>query len=714
MSSQFVITSCTARVSPVSLECAKIVCRPAPMLATCATRLLLISILVRTAYSDDFICSVDITGSSAYAEDIAYANATVDCISKQNDGRKLPLLMHDSLEPHYKSMTGTRSCQQMLFRQQHLLHDLLFHVAGVEARFSNETFALLTIDSTVGLTFHLSQLKSINSTYFDSLISIQTGSSVLFDQLVSTSCNTYSNLLNVICEPQHSSVVAVHSSSFSMYQNTAIYIDSCFNVSIKGSNFTGLAIAETEPDFTASVSQAVMIQNSSTATLEACRFADMSGGAMYVYSRNTTTVEDCLFSNNTNFFRPYGSGGAIFSNSQRLLVDHCDFVGNIATGGGAIYVQRGNVTINSSFFRDNAACPGNQAGTSHGGVADYAANGGAINYYYNSRAHDGRLHHLHVFNSTFLQNFAWDAAGAIYSWQLPGTVYIEQCSLARNGDHDLASDVYVFGRGTKLIVVGSSFTNSLRSAGPASIYGNHLQCLGLYSTNFSNSVFGALHARNVGGRCDPIGDLFNKTRISSDATSAVVIEKFLGNDADYIFSVDIRYCRFDNISQKSVVKIEGGLDSRIVVTQSTFVGTSSTIALWTIACSHVVVWDSVFRNNSGGAIVSHANSGGGMLIGNCSFINNTAVNGGAVSGDTGGRFFITSNSRFIMNRASGKGGAIYSDGPQLFLENGTTLLHNHATEGGGGIFCSKCDEYVLRKAHVESNRSAFLQLCCSW
>ena len=80
------------------------------MLATFASRLLLVCALAGTAFSDSFICTMSITGSSAYAEDMTYSRASVDCFSEKKDGRKLPLVMHDSLVPHLKNMTGTRSC----------------------------------------------------------------------------------------------------------------------------------------------------------------------------------------------------------------------------------------------------------------------------------------------------------------------------------------------------------------------------------------------------------------------------------------------------------------------------------------------------------------------------------------------------------------------------------------------------------------------------
>ena len=254
-----------------------------------------------------------------------------------------------------------------------------------------------------------------------------------------------------------------------------------------------------------------------------------------------------------------------------------------------MYVDGGNATINNSCFTDNLAFRReHQDGTSNGGAINYAGS-----------APDDASFYLHVFNSIFLRNIASSLAGAIYSWQLPGIVYIVHCSSAQNGDHDLASDVYVFGssqRVTKLIVLRSNFTGSRTVAGFASVYGNFLQCFGCqssnFSSNFSNSMCGALHTFNVGGQCEgaTYGDLFNRTSISENVTSDhAYIDYWLGNDANYVSSTDIRGCRFDNISQQAAVKLEGGLGSQVVVAQSTSVGITSAIALWTISCSNVGV-----------------------------------------------------------------------------------------------------------------------------
>ena len=576
----------------------------------------------------------------------------------------------------------------------------------MDAHFSNDTSALLTVEATGDITIPSSELKDITALDFDSLISIQTGSSVLFDRLVSTNCPTTSTLLSVFCETQSSSTVTVQNCSFSMLQYTAIYIQSCLNASIKDSNFTGLAIPEAEPGFAASVSffQAVVIDFSSTATLEACRFANMSGGAIYIFGSITSTVEDCTFSNNTNLG---WLGGAIYSSNQYLIVDHYNFLGNIATEGGAVYVDGGNANITNSCFRDNNA--------SYSEGQEGFSNGGAINHAGSATA--GASVKLTVFNSTFLHNAAAQAAGAIYSWQLPGLVYIDQCSFAHNIAHGgLAGDLYVFGareRLTTLIVLNSAFTDA-QSEG--SIWANSLMCFGVQWSNFSDSLRG-LHASDVGGQCEDqnYGELFNRTSISPYSESAAIIQDFLGlassGGVAANISVDIRDCRFDNVSSSHAVYIQGRSDSLVVVAHSFLVGGSSNSALRISSGLQAIVWASTFSNNTsyykGGAIRFDQNAGEGMLIGNCTFTNNTAVKGGAIWGDANAQFNITSHSLFVKNSASSTGGAIHCDGSPLFLWSGTILQSNYAKDGGG-LFCNECQQVQLDNVHILSNRSALL------
>ena len=740
------------------------------MLATSVIRLLLSCAVLSTllvASSDEFTCSINITGSSTYPEDLKYSSVNVECNSRTQDLLQLPLLLHNSLEPYKETINGTGTLSPRLCRHRSLPASFS-DSAGVIAQYSDDVSALLTLNASVDITFYSSQLKYINAWDLESLISIQADSSnVVFTQVSSMSCNASFSLLSVEPATQSKTNVTVQSAVFSMSQQTAIYIANSSTASINSisidrsytpailtsgvgrayitdSNFTELAGPEEVPGTGHSLRYpGVWIQSSSTArvTLEACRFANISGRALEVaYGR--TTVENCTFSNNTGSAigdistissyisnstfhnntncKVHGSigwGGAVYSTSRYLVIDTCDFLGNIAADGGAVFATETNATVRNSCFRNNAASPTQLQRMTGGPPFSDTQDGGAIYILGNSSVDN--LQQLYVMNSTFLQNFAWGSAGAIRSWQLPGNVYINESSFAHNQGLSLAADLYVFGsneRVTNLVVRSSTFTDSKSSA---SIGASSLRCFGMQGSNFSNSKYQGVHAQDIGGQCEDSNydvlsvDIFDRTSISANSEAIDSIGDFIGHDVSFSISIDIRDCKFDNLSSQAV-SIEGGLNSRVVVAQTTFVGGFSGVALQTTACSNVVIWGSTFSNNinfgNGGAIVSDLNLGGGMLIGESAFINNTAIKGGAIWGSAGAQFNITSNSRFVDNRANGTGGAIQCDGCRMALWDGATLQHNHAEQGGGGLSCSECTRAQFDHAYITSNRLTSVSL----
>ena len=734
------------------------------MLATSAVRLLLIcavlSTPLRTASAAEIACSVNITGISTFPEDLRYSSGFVECSSRTQEPVQLPLLIHNSLEPHKETINGTG----MLSEADYTLFPAYFHhFAGVVAQFSDTVSALLTVNASVDLTFRSSQLKDINAWNLTSLISIQAGNSnVLFDQLSSTRCNTSWSLLSVQPAAPSNNNITARNTIFNKSEQTAVFIANSSSASINSisidgsytpavltsgvektsisdSNFTDLAGPE-DPDQPLRYS-GVQILSSSTATvtLEACRFANISGRALDLnYGR--ATVEKCTFSNNTGgaigdsatrstyisnstFHNntnckvqgSVGWGGAVYSTSRDLVIDTCDFLGNIAADGGAVFAEESRATIRNSSFRDNAASPTQLQRRTGGPPFSDTQDGGAIYILGNSSA--GNLQRLYVFNCTFLRNFAWGSARAIRSWQLPGNVYINQSSFAHNQGLSLAADLYGFGsneRVTNLVVRGSNFTNSRSST---SIGANSLRCFGIQGSNFSNSMHQGVRADNIGGQCEESNyhvlsvDVFDRASISADSTAARGIGDFIGHDISFSISIDIRHCNFNNLSSQAV-SIKGGLNSRVVVAQTTFVGGSSGVALQTTACSNVVIWGSLFSNNvnfgNGGAIASDLNLGAGMLIGESVFINNTAIQGGAIWGSAGARFNITSNRRFLGNKANGTGGAIQCNGCRMALWGGTLLQQNHAQQGGGALACSQCGRAQFDHAYIPSNRSALV------
>ena len=66
----------------------------------------LLLFMVCVASSDDFTCSLNITGSSTYDEDLKYSSASMRCASNDQNGANLPVLLHQSLKPHVQTFSG--------------------------------------------------------------------------------------------------------------------------------------------------------------------------------------------------------------------------------------------------------------------------------------------------------------------------------------------------------------------------------------------------------------------------------------------------------------------------------------------------------------------------------------------------------------------------------------------------------------------------------
>lgn len=116
---------------------------------------------------------------------------------------KMALILHPSLRPHLRN------------------------ISGVNAQFSDEVLAMITLNSSDGLTLQSSQLSQINAWSLDSLIEVQTGN-VLVNGLVNTACNSTQYLLvltsNSTSNSPGSDTMVLQDSSFSMAQQSALLI----------------------------------------------------------------------------------------------------------------------------------------------------------------------------------------------------------------------------------------------------------------------------------------------------------------------------------------------------------------------------------------------------------------------------------------------------------------------------------------------------------
>jgi hypothetical protein len=95
---------------------------------------------------------------------------------------------------------------------------------------------------------------------------------------------------------------------------------------------------------------------SASPTITNCRFyanTATNGGAMSIEVGSSPSITNCSFESNQ---ADCCEGGAIFiENSLALLISDCSFEGNSSRGGGAVFIQTTQVTLEDCHFEANTA-----------------------------------------------------------------------------------------------------------------------------------------------------------------------------------------------------------------------------------------------------------------------------------------------------------------------------------------------------------------------
>jgi predicted outer membrane repeat protein len=344
------------------------------------------------------------------------------------------------------------------------------------------------------------------------------------------------------------------------------------------------------------------------------------------------------------------SGGAITSEGNLTLND-CTFINNSATQyGGAVGYDSGYLTINDSNFYNNSA-------TVNGGALASIAPNLPLNMLLN--------------NCYFLNNTA-TSGGAVFN---TGYLSVNSCDFNTNS---ATSGGAIFGE-TTLIFSNSSFENNNASNSGGAV-GYDSGYLTINDSNFYNNT-----AVNTGG--------------ALSITSA-----------DLPVDIEINNCTFyyDTAQYGGSIFNIGNL----TVANSTFKFNSASLYGTIYDEGNTTLQNSAFYNNScskvGGAVGfdsgtlkaincyfsgnSASTTGGAVSSANqylpldmyliqCTFINNTAMYGGAIfnTGNT-----IISDSNFDSNHATQYGGGVSCDGGNLTV-NKTIFSNNTSKQTGGAI-----------------------------
>ena len=350
---------------------------------------------------------------------------------------------------------------------------------------------------------------------------------------------------------------------------------------------------------------------------------------------------------------PISVGGALIVTNSTLLCDFCQFNGNSANVGGAIFMESGsNATIRNSIFISNQALDCHKS----------PCLGGAL---YADATLDTNII---IHNCSFQNNT---------SYQYGGVVVI----IAKTGH--VSYDVYnaTNRRDVSLSIAASSFDNNIAMIGGA-IY--------LYNSNIAifDCTFQYNEARTMGGI------------IVSNASSFVTL------NSSYLAFNEAKYGGVVSIHQYSTIHVEGcdfehntardnggavfaEFNSTAIFQSCEFTNNSAKVGKGGVTMlmnSSAIINDSLFSNNSatsGGVLYAQMISC--VIIHRSYFVGNRVDHDGAVA-------FLFERSKitmiegdFIENHAGMEGGAIKARNWSSITIRNSTFSHNFASVYGGAL-----------------------------
>ena len=378
--------------------------------------------------------------------------------------------------------------------------------------------------------------------------------------------------------------------------------------------------------------------------------ANNKGGAIYT-SHNTvlTFIGTSNFTSNY-VYRGRVIGGAIYTHGNAVLTFNGtnNFIKNSANnGGGAIYAE----TNSSLRFKGTSNFSHNSA---------YINGGGAI-----FTKDNGVL----TFNGTsnFINNSANDFGGAIYAGTNTLLTFIGTSIFSDNSAHWVGGAIYIEINVVHNLNGTNNFTHNSAGyyGGAISTYDNADNVLIFSGTNnfIGNSV-----QRHGGGAISTSSAVLTFTGTSN----------FINNSANGLFS-------------------DGGAISTSPFGNAvlTFTGINNFInnsAEWYGGAIYAESYSSLrFKGNfshdsayvhGGGAIFTEDNA----VLGTSNFINNSALDGGAIYAGTNTLLMLIGTSIFSDNSAHRTGGAIYTKiNVVLNLKGTNNFTHNSARYNGGAI-----------------------------
>ncbi len=371
-------------------------------------------------------------------------------------------------------------------------------------------------------------------------------------------------------------------------------------------------------------------------------------------------------------------GGAVYFERQNPQVRECVFVGNTADNGGAIYSEFANVSIVDSHFEDNTASTSGGALFMIGGQSimtdcvlfeNTARYGGALCGHNDSD--------IQVTGCRFEQNFAFTEDGGTEggaAWLSNSSAEFVDCEFVANfadsGD-GAGTGGALWARESVVTVRGCQFTQNFAASTAGALYAT--ECVVLleddhFAFNWSESSAGAVGC-------------YNKSVVTASHLHFEMNFAFDdgGGFASSLSSVHLSDSTFTaNISQDRGGGLKTGAMEELILERCEFIGNSST---------------------EGGGY-QHEASGGPTLI-DCLFVQNLALDGGGLYLDSPGP--LISRCTFEDNCAVDEGGGLWMDQGSTTVSD-CVFTRNTAGESGGGLLSGS--DVVIERCRFEGNHAA--------
>ena len=336
-------------------------------------------------------------------------------------------------------------------------------------------------------------------------------------------------------------------------------------------------------------------------------------GIIYGYGNTDINVTDCVFEGNRA-----STGGVFFvSNNVIMNIESSLFVKNIAPNfGGAIYAsQNTSLRISDCNFTQNRAI---------------LANGGAIAMSFGTRTH--------IFTSTFLQNSAGNAGGALH-FADNNSLHVENTNFSHNFAES-KTGVIRMDRGGVMLFKHCVFRNN--TAVIATFENVTVQIL--------NCVFDS-----------------NRSGFSGLLEGVKSVHFFINNT---IFTRN-------TADDSSLINIGSGCTLRVESSHIYSNGNTSRSLFSGHYHSDLRFTNCTFSDHFLPADPLLVISGSSLTLLNCTFENNVQQNeGGIVGSDSKSSISVTS-CRFVGNKAS-QGGIFYLQSGSKLTVNSSIFLHNTA------------------------------------